>query len=367
MVADSEIQRKARLTPLHEVLASFDTAVGPVAPHEEDLQAALGRTLAADIVIPQGHPAAALALRDGFAVRANTTTGANSHVPTPLSPAPARVDLGESLPAGTDAVAPFDMVTAKGETLAPVAPGEGVLPAHSDAPAGHRLFLTGGRLRRVDIGMLTALGIGRVTIRVPRVRIVRAGDGRSIEGGTALIASAIDAEGGMAMPDHGTLAAALESSDSDAIVAIGGTGSGRSDASVRTLARIGSVAVHGIGIAPGETTAFGHVGRRPVLLLPGRFDAALAGWLTVGRRMLAKLCFRLMVEQPFTAELRRKIASPLGLAEIVPVRRHGFKIEPLAGGYLPLQALARAEGWILIPADSEGHSEGTVVTVRPWP
>ena len=66
-------------------------------------------------------------------------------------------------------------------------------------------------------------------------------------------------------------------------------------------------------------------------------------------------------------ELGRKVASPLGLAEVVPVRRRAGKVEPLAGGYLPLQALARAEGWILIPADSEGHPAGTRVTVRPWP
>ena len=54
------------------------------------------------------------------------------------------------------------------------------------------------------------------------------------------------------------------------MVAIGGTGSGRNDASVRTLARIGEVAFHGIGITPGETTALGFVDGRPVLLLPGR-------------------------------------------------------------------------------------------------
>ena len=127
------------------------------------------------------------------------------------------------------------------------------------------------------------------------------------------------------------------------------------------------VAFHGIAIAPGETTALGFVGARPVLLLPGRIDAALAGWLTVGRRMLARLAFRLIEEQPFAAELARKIASPLGLAEVVPVRRRLGRVEPVASGYLSLQALARAEGWVLVPADSEGHPEGARVIVRPWP
>ena len=27
----------------------------------------------------------------------------------------------------------------------------------------------------------------------------------------------------------------------------------------------------------------------------------------------------------------------------------------------------RAEGWILVPADSEGYPEGARVVVRPWP
>ena len=136
---------------------------------------------------------------------------------------------------------------------------------------------------------------------------------------------------------------------------------------MNTLARAGKVLYHGIGITPGETTAFGFAGKRPVLLLPGRVDAALAGWLTVGRRMLARLCFRLMEEQPFPAELGRKIASPLGLAEVVPIRRRAGLVEPLASGYLPVQALARSEGWILIPADSEGHPQGARVIVRAWP
>ena len=69
MVADSEIQRIARLTPLADVLASFDLSVGPVEPREEAVSKALGLTLAASAVIADGHPKAALALRDGYAVR----------------------------------------------------------------------------------------------------------------------------------------------------------------------------------------------------------------------------------------------------------------------------------------------------------
>jgi molybdopterin biosynthesis enzyme len=280
------------------------------------------------------------------------------------------MDAGEALPDGVDAVAALDTVQVQGaeaRALTPVAPGEGVLPPDADAQAGLKLILTGTRLRRIDVAVLTALGIGRLPIREPRVRVVRAGAGNIVDGAATLIARAIDAESGMAVTDGVTLEQALAMEDADALVAIGGTGSGRNDRSVKALARAGKVAFHGIAIAPGETTALGFVAHRPVLLLPGRMDAALAGWVTVGRRMLARLAFRLVEEQPFSAELARKIASPLGLAEVVPVRRRLSKVEPVATGYLPLQALARAEGWLLVPADSEGHPAGARVVVRPWP
>jgi molybdopterin molybdotransferase len=370
MVADSDIQRIARLTPLADVLASFDLSVGPVEPREEAVSKALGLTLAASVVIAEGHPKAALALRDGYAVRSDATHDANSYAPAPLSPAPVRVDTGDALPASADAVAALDAVQmrdAEASALATVAPGEGVLAPNADATAGLQLRLAGARLRRIDVALLTALGVERVLVRQPRVRVVRVGEGKVIEAATALIGAAIDGESGTAVHDDIALEAALTDDGEDMVIAIGGTGQGRSDKSVRTLARVGEVAYHGIGITPGETTAVGSAGPRPVLLLPGRIDAALAGWVTIGRRMLARRAFRLIEEQPFAAELARKITSPLGLAEIVAVRRRLGRVEPVAQGYLSMQALAHAEGWILVPADSEGHPAGARVVVRPWP
>ena len=76
--------------------------------------------------------------------------------------------------------------------LAAVAPGEGVLAPNADATAGLQLRLAGARLRRIDVALLTALGVERVLVRQPRVRVVRAGAGDIIRGAATLIASAVD-------------------------------------------------------------------------------------------------------------------------------------------------------------------------------
>jgi molybdopterin biosynthesis enzyme len=106
-----------------------------------------------------------------------------------------------------------------------------------------------------------------------------------------------------------------------------------------------------------------------VLLLPGRLDAALAVWLTVGRRILERLAAAHHRDRD-TAEtlpLARKVTSTVGLAEVVPVRCLEGQAEPLASKYLSLSSLTRSDGWILVPADSEGYSAGATVQVRPWP
>jgi len=134
---------------------------------------------------------------------------------------------------------------------------------------------------------------------------------------------------------------------------------------VRALARAGKVVFHGIGLSPGDTTAFGLVGAVPVLIVPGRLDSALAAWHVIGARILRQLSGRTDVPQAHDARLARKIASTVGLAEFVPVRAEGDAVTPLASGYLPWRALAQATGYVLVPAQSEGFSAGALVPVAP--
>jgi molybdopterin biosynthesis enzyme len=371
MTADSSMQRIARLTPLRDVLALVEARVGAATPRTRPLASARGRVLAADVMIGQ-LPATSIALRDGYAVAAAATADAGPYSPLPLASPPRRVNAGEPLPGATDAVAPFDAVNARGEAVAPVAPGEGILSAGADAASGTPLRRAGERLRAIDVAAVAAAGIANVSVREPRVHIACGSVPTTplIDAAMDMLMQAAVAAGCTALDVHrqaGGLDRAIADNDVDAVIAVGGTGSGRRDAAVHTLARLGHVEAHGIAVAPGETTAFGFAAKRPVLLVPGRIDAALAAWLLIGRHLAARLSGGRIEDASVTLPLKRKVTSTIGLTELIPVRTADGLAEPLASGYLSLTALARSDGWIVIPADSEGFAAGTPVAVTPWP
>lgn len=367
-------QRITRLTPLAAVLSMIDSGVRPAAPQRRPLHAAGNLTLAEDIVAPL-LPPAAIALRDGYAVVAASIADAGPYVPVALAKIPARVDVGEVLPKGTDAVAPLDSIVLHGNhasVAAPVLAGDGVLAAGGDAAANTLLRRDGERLRPADGAIMAAAGFVDVMVRAPNIHIARGRPNGSmlIDAILALLGQAVMAAGGTVLEgpqDALPLDAALPDGDADAVIAVGGTGSGRDDESVRALTRLGQVEVHGVAMSPGETAAFGFVGTRPVLLVPGRLDAALAVWLLIGRHLVARLAGGTVEDRSVMMPLRRKATSSIGLTELIPVSCSDGMAEPLASGYLSFSSLARSDGWILIPADSEGFAAGTPVAVRSWP
>jgi molybdopterin molybdotransferase len=380
MMAPSEPQRlPSRLAPLREALSRIDALARPVSPHEVELSAAGGRVLAADVLVEAPVPPTAIALRDGWAVRADQVADAGPYAPAPLTPAPTLVEVGAPLPPEADAVLQPDAVTLRdgvAEASATAVPGDGVLAAGAEAEPGRPLCRAGAQLRATDVAVLRAAGVPRVQVRAPRLQLVTANAFIDAVDDTVapLVARAIDAAGGIAdvvrvaLDGAPALERALQQSEAaDAIVVIGGTGAGRHDASVRTLARVGKVDIHGVGLVPGESAAVGAVNARPVLLLPGRLDAALAVWLVLGRHLLMRLAGRNDPEPGTPARLARKIASIVGLAEVVLVRRCEGGIEPIASGCFPLQALAQADGWVLVAPDSEGFAPGSTVDMYALP
>lgn len=163
------------LTPISQVLARVQALAQPVVPREAALSDAEGRVLAADVSVAAPRPATPLALWDGWAVRAELVADAGPYAPVLLAPAPAWVGAGAALPRDADAMLPPDAVTITpngAEAHANVTVGDGVLAVGADGSPERPLRLAGERLRAVDVAALQPVGVTRVTVREPRVRVV---------------------------------------------------------------------------------------------------------------------------------------------------------------------------------------------------
>jgi len=352
-------QRITTLTPIGDVLARVADLARPVAPREVAVADAEGRVLARDIAAAMAWPEAPVALIDGWAVRAERIADAGPYAPVLLDAAPHWVDAGVPLPPQADAVLPPDAVTGA-EVHAPATAGDGVLAAGADAAADHPLRRTHERLRAVDVAVLQAVGVARVMVRELRVRVVSVG-----ADATALAVARGVAAHGANVTFVRDLERALREK-ADALIAVGGTGAGHGDQSVMRLAQAGTVDIHGFGLSPGESAALGSANGQPVLLLPARLDAALAAFLVVGDALLRGLTGAL-ISPGMPVTLARKIVSTVGLAEVVPVRRVDGGAEPLASGHWPMQAIARADGWVMVPPESEGFAAGARLEMRAFP
>ncbi|MBV9632434.1 MAG: molybdopterin-binding protein [Xanthobacteraceae bacterium] len=361
------VQRIERLTPLADVLTAIDRQVTPIAPTQVDPASARGRVLAHDIDADQ-RPPVALALRDGYALRSEETADAGSYASAPLSLA-VRVEVGEPVPRGADAVAPLDAVADDGTTpqaVAPIAPGEGVLLPGQDCDGAQPVLQAGCVLRSLDLAVLSGLGVSRVPVRIPALRIVQTRRNDDVAHAiSAMLADLVGCHASAELSPDGAEAALQDPQDADGVIVVGGSGAGTNDHSVRALAGAGRVVAHGIGLNPGETSAFGFIEHTPVLVIPGRLDAALAVWHVLGARIMARLSGCTDTPAVRHAKLARKIASTIGLVEFVPVAAEADMVTPLASGYLPWRVLAQATGYVLVPAQQEGFAPGALVPVNP--
>jgi molybdopterin molybdotransferase len=353
------------LTPLDAALAALLKGVEPVVPLELGLAEAL-RCIAADMPPLDARPPRDIAAVDGYAFPARDLIGASSYSPLPLSSLPRWVEAGDAMPDGCDCVLDSDSVDVSGpiaQVVAEAVPGQGVRRAGADIAAGSLVVQAGRRVLPRDLLIARAAGIARLKVRRPRLRIV------NIPGGTVtadLIAESARTAGAeiVAFTAAGrgaaSIAAAFDNTACDLLLVVGGSGVGRTDAAVTTLAARGEVLAHGIALQPGRTSAVGRVGRTPVVVLPGAPDQAFAAWWTLALPALDRLSGR-RPRKTLNLPLARKIASSVGIAEIVLLERKQGAWITLASGELSLDAIARAEAWLAVPGGSEGFAAGAAV------
>lgn len=355
----------ASLTPLDVALAALRRNLAPVAPIELPLAEALC-CIAAEMPSLGAYPPHDIAAADGWAFRARDLVGASSYSPLPLAVSPVWVEAGDAVPVGCDCVLDFDSVDRAGpimQVLAEAIPGQGVRRAGGDIAEGSFVVTAGRRILPRDLLLARAVGMKRLQVRRPRLRIVNVPGGSVTADMIAESARAAGAEVACAEAagrDQASVASAIEPGARDLLLTIGGSGVGRTDATVMALTERGEVSAHGIALQPGRTSAVGRIGNIPVVALPGAPDQAFAAWWALALPALDRLSGR-RPRKVLNLPLARKIASLVGIAEIVLLEQKQGAWMTLAVGELSLETMARAEAWLAVPAGAEGFAAGTPV------
>lgn len=355
------------LTPLDVALAALLNLLEPVAPVELALADALG-CVAADMPPLKAHPPRDIAASDGWAMRARDLVGASSYSPLPLPISPVWVEAGDVMPEGCDCVIDADSVDQTGplvQALAEAIPGQGVRRIGGEMGEGSGIA-SGRPIRPLDLLIARAAGLEKLNVRRPNLHIVdiRVNSGSAV---TAHLISENARAAGVsivliepATRDAASIVAAIQPAACDLLVTVGGSGVGRTDATVMALEQCGEVIAHGIALQPGRTSAVGCIGRTPIIALPGAPDQALAAWWTLVLPVLDRLSAR-APRRPLTLPLHRKIASSVGITEIVLLERSDDAWMPLAVRDLSLETIARADAWLAVSGASEGFAAGAPV------
>ncbi len=360
----------ASLSPLDAAVSAVLRGVVPVAPIELPLADAL-YCVAAEMPAKRAYPPHDVAINDGWAMRANDLVGASSYAPLALTELPAWVAAGAAMPDGTDCVVDADAVDSSGplpQVLAEAIPGQGVRRAGNDIAAGRAVMPAGEPLLPRGLLLARVAGLELLRVRRPRLRIVNVGNGEltvQLIADTARLAGA-EIVCTTVTPDVAAIASALDPEGCDLIITIGGTGVGHTDAAVNALAKRGTLIAHGIALQPGRTAVVGRIDTIPVVGLPGTPDQAFAAWWAIVLPVLDRLSGR-RPRKSLTLPLERKIASGVGVAEVVLLARRQGCWDVLAIGDLSLDAIARAEALLIVPGAAEGFATGTAVDAYMFP
>jgi molybdopterin molybdotransferase len=141
---------------------------------------------------------------------------------------------------------------------------------------------------------------------------------------------------------------------------------GQEDFAPTILAQHGALVIHGIAMRPGSPAGMGTLEGRPVFLLPGNPVACLAAYDFFAGRAIRLLGGR-PARWPYRSirlPLARRITSTIGRLEYLRARRVEGQIEPMAvGGSSLLSSTSRADGFVVVPPDSEGYPAGEEVEI----
>ncbi|MCQ1948028.1 gephyrin-like molybdotransferase Glp [Arthrobacter sp. zg-Y1116] len=388
----------------------------PPAHETVALNAAAGRLLAAEVRAPGNLPPFTNSQMDGYAVRVADLAAAGD-----LPPAPGRVRLataapipagsapppllpgtaapvmtGAMLPEGADAVVPIEACTP--DTFVPAAepPGTVAVPAEvpagqfvrragSDIAAGTPALPAGAVLGPLQLGLLAALGLDRVTVRTrPRVLLLTTGDeviepgrplgpGQIHDANTTLLRSSLEEAGAEVLrsriladsPQEFTdrLRADVAADAPDLVLTSGGISKGAYEVVRQGLASQ-DVAFLSVAMQPGGPQGIGTVDGVPFLGFPGNPVSSLVSFEMFLRPALTAVTGAPRPRAEVPARLTAPLGSPAGKHQVRRGRYTAGTVEPVGGpGSHLVHALASSNALISVPVGTEHLEAGAEVTV----
>jgi molybdopterin molybdotransferase len=366
---------------------------------------ATGRVVAQDVISRVDVPGFRRSMMDGFALRAEETFGANAYNALPLdvigtslpgSPFSGSVARGQAvcimtgapMPDGSDAVLPVEQTVQFDQRQSVFVTGELSVGKHvgeigEDVRSGAVVFTAGRILRPQDNGVLSSIGLSEIeVIRRPRVRILITGNevlplgahpsGYQItDANGPMLHALVGRDGGQALmpgivPDDPQALLAALAEPADVILVSGGSSVGLEDHAPQILREHGTLAIHGIAMRPSSPTGMGRFGQALVFLLPGNPVSCLCAYDFFAGRAIRMLAGR-SGEWPYRcrkAKLSRKLISTVGRVDYARVKLDGDFAAPIAiSGASILTSTTLADGFVIIPANSEGYATHTEVDV----
>ena len=393
-----------KTTPVEEARKKYMQALeeaGCLRQKEErtDTYESLGRITAEAVYAKCCSPLFNAAAMDGIAVKSAETAEAGEERPLALSLGSGYriIDTGDPVKSPFDAVIMAEDVMETGEgmvTITKSVPGwQHVRPIGEDIAAGEMLLPSHHTIRPVDIGVLLAGGILNLEIfKKPQVSIIPTGteiimphenpkEGDIIDSNSGMIAAMVTESGGVPYrcsivpDDYQKIKETVlqETERSDMVIINAGSSAGTEDYTVHVLREIGQVIVHGVAMKPGKPVILAIVQGKPVIGLPGYPVSAYLAFENFAEpvlRIMAGLSPNMgsSTRKTVKAVLSKRTVSSLKHREYVRVKvgkvGEKFVCAPLARGAGAAMSLVRADGFCVIPQESEGFEAGETVDVE---
>ena len=377
-----------------EALRRIVAAIGPMT-EEEQVRApdAASRVTSRPVIAARSNPPFTSAAMDGYAVSFEETLEADlaSPVMLTLGGSAVRVNTGDPMPGGANAVIMVEDVEERGAQIAirkAASLWQHVRLTGEDIIEGDMLFPVNYRLGILDIGLLLAAGIKELPVRKrPRLLIVPTGselvDIYDREAGSVLPHKLIDfnsytlmalgEEMGFAVTkaeiarDNGHLRAILDAHlpGHDVIVINAGSSAGTEDFTEGLIRESGSLLFHGVAMMPGKPAMFGIIGGKPVFGIPGYPVSAVVSFRAFLKAAYERLCSAYTSEWAIECTTPYHLPSSIGVEEVLRVRLvakdNRYYAYPLPRGAGIFSSLSRADGLVTIPGNVEGYAAGATV------